>query len=172
MEAAGVPVTGSLDDLLRQADVVVDCTSKGIGAKNKELYQAAGVKAIWQGGEKHESAGYSFVAQVNYEGARNCQFARVVSCDTTASCQVLHALDRQDWVKRARAVLLRRGTDPWESHKNGMINTVIPETKLPSHQGPDAQTVIPDLNITTIAGAGSCKTRPSSSRKTLTVSAP
>lgn len=54
MEAAGVPVAGSLDDLLRQADVVVDCTPKGIGAKNKELYQSAGVKAIWQGGEKHE----------------------------------------------------------------------------------------------------------------------
>jgi glyceraldehyde-3-phosphate dehydrogenase (NAD(P)) len=154
MEAAGVPVAGSLDDLLRQADVVVDCTPKGIGAKNKELYQSAGVKAIWQGGEKHELVGYSFVAQVNYEGARNRQFARVVSCNTTALCRVLHALDRRGWVKRARAVLLRRGTDPRESHKKGMINTVIPETTVPSHQGPDAQTVIPDLNITTIAGAG------------------
>jgi len=35
-----------------------------------------------------------------------------------------------------------------------MINTVIPETKVPSHQGPDAQTVIPDIDITTLAGAG------------------
>lgn len=51
-------------------------------------------------------------------------------------------------------LILRRGTDPWESHKNGMINTAIPETKVPSHQGPDAQTVIPDLDITTMAGAG------------------
>lgn len=55
---------------------------------------------------------------------------------------------------QARAVLLRRGTDPWESHRNGMINTAIPETKVPSHQGPDAQTVMPDLDITTLAGAG------------------
>ena len=37
---------------------------------------------------------------------------------------------------------------------NGMINTVVPETKVPSHQGPDAQTVIPDLDITTMAGSG------------------
>jgi glyceraldehyde-3-phosphate dehydrogenase (NAD(P)) len=154
MEAAGVPVAGTLEDLLKQTDIVVDCTPKGIGAKNKESYQAAGVKAIWQGGEKHELAGYSFVAQVNYAGALNRQFARVVSCNTTALSRVLHALHRHGWVKRARAVLLRRGTDPWESHKNGMINTVIPETKVPSHQGPDAQTVIPDLDITTIAGAG------------------
>lgn len=154
MEAAGIPIAGTLDDLLRQVDVVVDCTPKGIAARNKEIYQAAKVKAIWQGGEKHDLAGYSFVAQVNYDGALNRDFARVVSCNTTALSRVLHALHRHAWVKRARAVLLRRGTDPWESHKNGMINTVIPEMKVPSHQGPDAQTVIPDLDITTLAGAG------------------
>ncbi len=154
MEAAGIPVQGTLDDLLKQVDIVVDCTPKGIGAKNKERYQAAGVKAIWQGGEKHELAGLSFVAQVNYQEALNRQYARVVSCNTTGLCRVMHALHRRGWVKRARAVLLRRGTDPWESHKNGMINTVIPETKVPSHQGPDAQTVIPDLDITTLAAAG------------------
>ncbi|MCZ7574302.1 MAG: type II glyceraldehyde-3-phosphate dehydrogenase [Ardenticatenaceae bacterium] len=154
MEVAGLSVAGNLGDLLRQVDIVVDATPKGIGARNKDVYEAAGVKAIWQGGEKHELAGYSFVAQVNYAGALNRQFARVVSCNTTALSRVMHALHRHGWVKRARAVLLRRGTDPWESHKNGMINTVIPETRVPSHQGPDAQAVIPDLDITTMAGAG------------------
>ncbi len=154
MEASGIPVTGSLDDLLRQVDIVVDCTPKRIGAQNKAVYQSAGVKAIWQGGEKHDLAGYSFVAQVNYAGAIGRDFARIVSCNTTALSRVLHSLHRRGWIKRARAVLLRRGTDPWESHRNGMINTVIPETKVPTHQGPDAQTVMPDLDITTLAGAG------------------
>lgn len=154
LEAVGIPIAGSLDDLLPQVDVVVDCTPKGVAEKNKERYAAAGVKAIFQGGEKHELAGYSFVAQVNYAGALNRDFARVVSCNTTALSRVMHALHRHGWVKRARAVLMRRGTDPWESHRTGMINTVIPETKVPSHQGPDAQTVIPDLDITTLAGAG------------------
>jgi glyceraldehyde-3-phosphate dehydrogenase (NAD(P)) len=154
MEMGGIPVAGNLDALLPQVDVVVDCTPKGVAAKNKEVYQAAGVKAIWQGGEKHELTDYSFVAQANYAGALNRDFARVVSCNTTALGRVLHALHRHGWVKRARAVLLRRGTDPWESHKTGMINTVIPETKVPSHQGPDIQTIMPDLDITTMAGAG------------------
>jgi glyceraldehyde-3-phosphate dehydrogenase (NAD(P)) len=154
MEEADIPVAGSLDDLLSQVDVVVDCTPRKIGAQNRPRYQAAGVKSIWQGGEKHEIAGYSFVAQVNYEGAIGRDSARVVSCNTTALSRVLHALHRHGWVRRARAVLLRRATDPWESHMNGMINTAIPETKVPSHQGPDAQTVIPDLDITTMAGAG------------------
>ena len=154
LEAAGIPVAGSGDDLLSRCDVVLDCTPKGIASANKARYEAAGVKAIWQGGEKHELAGYSFVAQVNYAGALGRDFARVVSCNTTALSRVLHALHRRGWVKRARAVLLRRGTDPWESHRGGMINTLIPEMKVPSHQGPDAQTVIPDLDITTLAGAG------------------
>ena len=154
MEAVGIPIAGMLDDMLDQVDVVVDCTPKKVGAQNRPRYQAAGVKSIWQGGEKHEVAGYSFVAQVNYSGAIGRDSARVVSCNTTALSRVLHALHRHGWVKRARAVLLRRGTDPWESHMNGMINTVIPETKVPSHQGPDARTVIPDLDITTMAGSG------------------
>lgn len=154
MEASGIPVAGTLDELLGRTDIVIDCTPKGVAAKNKARYQAAGVKAIWHGGEKHELAGFSFVAQVNYAGALHRDTARVVSCNTTALSRVMHALHGRGWVKRVRAVLLRRGTDAWESHKNGMINTVVPETKVPSHQGPDARTVIPDLDITTLAAAG------------------
>jgi len=154
MEDANIPVQGDIDDLLKDAEIVVDCTPKGIGAKNRDRYKEAGVKAIFQGGEKHNLAGYSFVAQVNYEGAFKRDFTRVVSCNTTALCRICHALLRKGWVDRVRAVLLRRSTDPWESHDTGMINTAIPETKVPSHQGPDAKTVIPDLDITTMAGAG------------------
>lgn len=154
MEAAGIGVAGTLAELLRQVDIMVDCTPKSVASHNKEVYQAARVKGIWQGGEKHELTGYSFVAQVNYAGALNRDFARVVSCNTTALSRVMHALHSRGWVKRARATLLRRGTDPWESHQNGMINTVVPEVKVPSHQGPDARTVMPELDITTMAGSG------------------
>jgi glyceraldehyde-3-phosphate dehydrogenase (NAD(P)) len=33
------------------------------------------------------------------------------------------------------------------------MNTVVPEKDIPSHQGPDAQTVIPDLDLVTLAVA-------------------
>lgn len=154
MEEAGLPVRGMLDDLLGQSDIVVDCTPKKVGASNKPHYERAGVRAIFQGGEKHELAGFSFVAQANYERALDRRLARVVSCNTTALCRVLHAFHRRGLIKRARSVLLRRGTDPWESHRDGMINTVVPETKVPSHQGPDAQTVLDGLDVVTMAGAG------------------
>ena len=154
MEAAGIPVAGALDELLRQVDVIVDCTPKTVASKNLARYRAAGVKAVFQGGEKHALTGCSFVAQVNYADAIGRDSARVVSCNTTALSRLMHALHSRGWVKRARAVLLRRATDPWESHVNGMINTVVPETRVPSHQGPDTQTIIPGLDITTMAGAG------------------
>jgi glyceraldehyde-3-phosphate dehydrogenase (NAD(P)) len=35
MKHAGIPVAGGLDDLLTRADVVVDCTPKGVGARNR-----------------------------------------------------------------------------------------------------------------------------------------
>lgn len=154
MKAAGIEVAGTLEDLLQQVDVMVDCTPKRIAGKNKEVYERAGVRAIFQGGEKHELTGYSFVAQANYAGAVGRRSVRVVSCNTTGLCRVLGALHRRGWVRRARAVLMRRATDPWESHRDGMINTVVPEVRVPSHQGPDAQTVIPDLDVTTLAAAG------------------
>ncbi len=154
MQTAGVPTAGTLEALLGRVDVIVDCTPKKVAAANRPLYEKAGVKVIYQGGEKHEIAGYSFVAQANYAGALGRQSARVVSCNTTGLTRVLGALHSRRLIKRARVVILRRATDPWESHKEGMINTVVPETKVPSHQGPDAQTVIPELNLTTIAAAG------------------
>lgn len=154
MEAAGLPVVGELDELLSAADVVVDCTPKRVAASNRSRYEAEGVKTIYQGGESHDVAGFSFVAQVNYADAVGRDSARVVSCNTTGLSRVLHALHRHGWVDRARVVILRRGTDPWESHESGLINTLIPESRVPSHQGPDAQKVIPDLDITTMAGAG------------------
>jgi glyceraldehyde-3-phosphate dehydrogenase (NAD(P)) len=151
MKAAGIPVQGTLDDLLAQVQVVVDCTPKGIGARNLERYRAAGVKAIYQGGEKHSLTGHSFVAQANYETALGRDATRVVSCNTTSTVRTLTALRDAGLLKKARGVLVRRATDPWESDHSGIMNTVVPERDIPSHQGPDAQTVAPDLDVITIA---------------------
>jgi len=154
MKKAGLEVVGSLADLLERVDVIVDCTPAGIGAKNKPAYEKAGVKAIFQGGEKHELVDVSFVAQCNYPAALGVNFVRVVSCNTTGICRVLGAIRGTQGIRKARVVLLRRATDPWESHKAGIVNTVVPETHVPSHQGPDAQTVMPELPVVTMAAKG------------------
>jgi glyceraldehyde-3-phosphate dehydrogenase (NAD(P)) len=65
--------------------------------------------------------------------------------------RTLSALKRAGLLKRARGTLLRRATDPWESHLGGIMNTLVPEPVIPSHQGPDVQTVDPDLDVVTMA---------------------
>jgi len=65
--------------------------------------------------------------------------------------RVLGALADAGLLGAARGVLIRRATDPWESHLGGVMNTVVPEPTIPSHQGPDAKTVRPDLDVVTIA---------------------
>ncbi len=151
MKAAGIPAAGMLDDLLAAVDVVIDCTPKKIAALNKTRYEKAGVKSIYQGGESHALTGHSFVAQANYESALNRQSTRVVSCNTTSIVRTLGALKNAGLFKRARGTLVRRASDPWEGHLEGIMNTVIPEKAIPSHQGPDAKTVLPDLDVVTIA---------------------
>ena len=151
MRAAGLNVTGTLDELLGQADVVVDCTPKRVAAKNIDGYRRRGLKFILQGGEKHEATGHSFVAESNYATALNRDATRVVSCNTTSIVRTLTALKRAGLLQRARGTLLRRATDPWESHESGIMNTLVPEPEIPSHQGPDAQSVDPDLDVVTMA---------------------
>ena len=151
MHAAGIRLGGTLNDLLGHVDVVVDATPKKVAAGNLDVYRAAGVKAVFQGGEKHRLTGHSFVAQANYATAVGRDSTRVVSCNTTSIVRTLGALKAAGLLKRARGVLIRRATDPWESDHTGVMNTVVPETVIPSHQGPDAQTVIPDLDVVTIA---------------------
>lgn len=151
MRAVGLDVSGTLDDLLDQADVVVDCTPKRIAAKNIDGYRRRGLKFIVQGGEAHEATGHSFVAESNYASALDRDATRVVSCNTTSIVRTLTALKRAGLLQRARGTLLRRATDPWESHDSGIMNTLVPEPDIPSHQGPDAQSVDPDLDVVTMA---------------------
>lgn len=142
---------GSLEDMARAADLVVDCTPKGVAAKNATLYSRLGVKFIVQGGEKHDVTGHSFVAEANYASALDRASTRVVSCNTTSIVRVFGALRRAGLLRRARGTLLRRALDPWESHLGGIMNTLVPEPHIPSHQGPDARTVDPALDLVTMA---------------------
>jgi len=149
---AGLEVAGTTADMLQEADVVVDATPEGMGAKNLEnLYKKAGIKAIFEGGEKHAAIGASFNAYCNYEGNVGKDYVRVVSCNTTGLCRSLYVVDQAAGIKKARVVLVRRGADPVQV-KKGPINAVIPNPPtVPSHHGPDVNTVVPGWDIATIA---------------------
>ncbi|HYY92010.1 MAG TPA: type II glyceraldehyde-3-phosphate dehydrogenase, partial [Candidatus Dormibacteraeota bacterium] len=92
MKKSGVEVSGTLEELLRKVDVMIDCTPAGLGAKNKVMYDKAGVKSIFQGGEKHDLTGSSFNASCNYDQNLNRPATRVVSCNTTGICRTVGTL--------------------------------------------------------------------------------
>ena len=150
-EKAGIEVQGTLEELLEKADLVVDATPGGVGKEYKPLYEKHGVKAIFQGGEKHEVAGFSFSTLCNYDDAQGRQFVRVVSCNTTGLLRLICTLREHFKIKSVRATIIRRGADPSET-KKGPINAIVPNpVTLPSHHGVDVKTVLPDLDIQTVA---------------------
>lgn len=146
-----IEISGTLEDLLEKADIVIDATPGDTGEEYKKLYKKHGIKAIWQGGEKHELTGFSFNSEANYSGGLGRDLARVVSCNTTGLVRILYALDNAFGVKKARVTLMRRAADPNDT-KTGPINALIPDPiKLPSHHGPDVNSILPDIDITTMA---------------------
>ena len=148
---SGIEISGTLEDLLEKADIVIDATPGDTGEEYKKLYEKHGVKAIWEGGEDHELTGFSFNSEANYSEGLGRDFARVVSCNTTGLVRILYALDKAFGVKKARVTLMRRAADP-NDIKTGPINALIPDPiKLPSHHGPDVNSILPDIDITTMA---------------------
>lgn len=146
----GITPKGTFDDLLKKVDVIVDCSPKPIGMQNKDKYAAAGVKAIYQGGEKAKISECSFVAQCNYDEALNKNHVRVVSCNTTGLARTIHAIHQKWPIDRVRATLIRRGADPSDDTE-GPINAIVPALELPSHHGPDVRTVLHEVEVFTTA---------------------
>lgn len=149
-QKAGVKFAGTIKDLYKKVDIMVDCTPGEFGAQYKAEYAAAGIKGIFQGGEDHGLTGISFNATANYSESWGAQFSRVVSCNTTGLLRTLYPLDKALKVKNAYVTLVRRGVDPGDS-KGGPINGLEPSVKLPTHHGPDVQSVMPWLKINTMA---------------------
>ena len=151
-EAAGVETAGELDDLVAASDVMIDTAPSGIGAENKSVYAAHDTPAIFQGGEDADVADDSFVARANYDriAESDSQYVRVVSCNTTGLCRLLAPLREEYGVEKARVTLVRRGGDQGQTGR-GPIDDILPDpVTVPSHHGPDVNTVYPDVDIDTL----------------------
>lgn len=147
---AGVHIDGTVKDMLGKVDIVVDCTPGTLGEYYRDMYKAAGVKAIFQGGEDHSLTGISFNSTANYAESWGAQLSRVVSCNTTALLRTLFPIDKALKVENAFVTIVRRAVDPGDS-KGGPVNGLEPSVKLPTHHGPDVQSVMPWMNINTMA---------------------
>ena len=151
LKANGINPDGDLNNLLEQVDIIVDATPRKIGKENLEkFYKPKKIKAIFQGGEKHELTNISFVAQCNYREALDKDYVRVVSCNTTGLCRTLDAVNKKFGISSVHATMIRRGADPWDIY-HGPINAIVPVLEMPSHHGPDVQSVLHNVEIFTTA---------------------
>ena len=148
--AAGISAAGTVDDMIHDCDIVVDATPEGMGETNLKKYKEAGVRAIFQGGEEAEIAEASFNAYSNFKSSVGKKYVRVVSCNTTGLARTLSTIRDKAGIESAYATLIRRATDQNDSTR-GPINALEPSLSFPSHHGPDLMTVMPGLNVQTVA---------------------
>lgn len=148
LEAAGIPVSGSLEDLVQQVDIMLDATSAGVGLKNKEIYKKYGKKAVFQGGEKNAIADVFFHGYANYEKGLGVDYLKLTSCNTTGLIRAVDCLDREIGAEKIAITIIRRVADPGDYHR-GLTNALQLE-KAPSHQALDLMTIMPHVDATGI----------------------
>ena len=120
---------GGLTDLLSKSDVVIDCSPGKMGAANLKKYQEAGVKSIFQGGEKHSLTGLSYTSCANHMENFGAETTRVVSCNTTGLSRTLVPLYDLCGSLKVECTMIRRAADPGDSNR-GPINAIKPVLKL------------------------------------------
>lgn len=144
----GIPVKGSFNDLISKVDIMLDSSPGGVGVKNKALYEKAGIKAVFQGGEANSVADVFFHGYANYEKGLGAQFLKLTSCNTTGLIRSVDCLDRAVGVERVAITIIRRVADPGDYHR-GLTNALQVD-KAPSHQAEDLMTIMPHVNATGI----------------------
>ena len=143
-----IPVAGTFEELCRKVDIMLDSSPGGVGAKNKELYQKVGVKAIFQGGEKNSVADVFFHGYANYEKGVGQDYLKLTSCNTTGLIRAVDCLDRVIGIEKVAITIIRRVADPGDYHR-GLTNALQID-KAPSHQAVDLMTIMPHVEATGI----------------------
>jgi glyceraldehyde-3-phosphate dehydrogenase (NAD(P)) len=127
---------------------MLDSSPGGVGAKNKEIYEKKGVKAIFQGGEKNSVADVFFHGYANYEKGLGKNYLKLTSCNTTGLIRSVDCLDRAYSIDRVAITIIRRVADPGDYHR-GLTNALRID-KAPSHQAVDLMTIMPHVQATGI----------------------
>ena len=147
-EKKEIPVAGSFEELVKKVDIMLDSAPAGVGAKNKEIYEKLGVKAVFQGGEKNSVADVFFHGYANYEKGIGKNYLKLTSCNTTGLIRTVDCLDRAFGIERVAITIIRRVADPGDYHR-GLTNALQID-KAPSHQAVDLMTIMPHVEATGI----------------------
>ena len=136
-------ISGSIEDALKDCDLVIDATPGGQGYKNKKsLYEPNNLKVIYQGGEsttdENSVSDLIFNSRVNYEAAFDATHIMQGSCNVTGMGRILEPL-RQEYdskLLRFDVTLVRRWADIEQTDKE-IIDTI--EMTQKPHHGDDVK---------------------------------
>jgi glyceraldehyde-3-phosphate dehydrogenase (NAD(P)) len=145
-EDAAIPVSGTLEDLLGEVDIVLDAAPGGIGAKNKQLYAKYDLPAIFQAGEKGDVADVFFHGYANYEKGLGKKYLLLTSCNTTGLIRTVDCLDRAFGIEKIAITIIRRCADPGDTHR-GYVDLARVEP-VPTHQAVDLMEIMPHVKAT------------------------
>lgn len=109
-----------------------------MGAKNKEIYEKYGIKAIFQGGEKNSVADVFFHGYANYEKGLGQKYLKPTSCNTTGLIRAVDCLNRVVPLQKVAITIIRRVADP------GDASSPRPDQRAADRQGPQPPGFGPD----------------------------
>ncbi len=146
----GYKVTGTIEEAIRQSDLVVDAAKEGGGFENKRnLYEPMGKAAIFQGGEErhgdHAVADMIHNSRVNYSKAAGKTYVIQGSCNVSGMGRIMQPLIENfgDKIKRYDVLLVRRWADLEDSKE---VKDSIEWDRNPHHQD-DVKDFIPSANL-------------------------
>ena len=131
-------VSGSIESILDDCDLVIDASPGGKGFLNKKnIYEPKGIKAIFQGGEtifnNNAVADVLFNSRVNYADVFDKKYVMQGSCNVTGMGRILNPLREKYSNKLTRfdVTLIRRWADLEQTDKE--IVDTIEMTEQPHH---------------------------------------
>jgi glyceraldehyde-3-phosphate dehydrogenase (NAD(P)) len=143
-------ISGTVEDAIKQADIVIDAAKEGKGFQNKKKYYIPlKKKAIFQGGEdrngKLSVANIIHNSRVNYNNTHDQEYVIQGSCNVTGMGRIIQPLIENygDSITRYDVNLVRRSAD-LEDIKE--IKDSIEWDRQPHHQD-DVKDFIPSINL-------------------------
>jgi glyceraldehyde-3-phosphate dehydrogenase (NAD(P)) len=131
-------ISGSIESVLDECDLVIDAAPGGYGYKNKKnLYEPKNISAIYQGGESttgdESVSDLLFNSRANYDLASGRHHVMQGSCNVTGMGRILEPLREKfgDDLVRFDVTLVRRWADIEQTEKK--VSDTIEMTEKPHH---------------------------------------
>lgn len=143
-------ISGTVEDAINQADIIIDAAKEGKGFQNKnKYYSPLKKKAIFQGGEDRNGrfsvADIIHNSRVNYNETHEKEYVIQGSCNVTGMGRIIQPLleNYGESIKRYDVNLVRRSADLEDTKE---IKDTIEWDRQPHHQD-DVKDFIPSINL-------------------------